>query len=176
MEYPLTQKSPSSSDTGSEGEDVADTSNNKRKVTNDVKEADKKETTQQEDANKKMKMKEFFRRACTINFSKKCPHCGEVICDSTTMLTFIQERINFTSICKKTDAHKLLLDTYLLLKDFEKFQQTRYTDPETVSKHSKLPQCVLKTFKQYMIEETPYGSTFNQCRRRLMEIDEEDED
>ena len=132
MEYPLTQKSPSSSDTGSEGEDVADTSNNKRKVTNDVKEADKKETTQQEDANKKMKMKEFFRRACTINFSKRCPHCGEVICDSTTMLTFIQERINFTSICKKKHTPRSYFSTLTsfrkILRSFSK-QDTQTQKP-----------------------------------------------
>ena len=187
VEYPLTQHTPTSSASEAETTIQADNTSKKRKgvsssnsesssdssvfsssVFNDYK------TPKDTETRKVQKM--FFTRACSINFSRVCPHCKQTICDGTTLTTFIYNRSGVTEETKYMDAKGMFLKTYLLVKDFELFQQTRYSDPDKEYKDEMLPILPLCVRKAFNNSFDSGESTFNQCRRRLKEMSSEEEE
>ena len=95
-----------------------------------------------------------------IDFSRPCPYCKQIICDGTTISTFCYSRIAVKDD-DRIDAEIRFKKLYLFLKEYEKFQSTRYTNPDVEHGDSMIPQCVMNTFKEYI--ETG-KSTFNEQR------------
>ena len=105
-----------------------------------------------------------------INFGKTCPYCKQVVCNGTTLATFCCERIDFGEEDEdEDDAEEAFVNAYIFVKDFEKFQNTRYTNPDVQYKWSTLPQCVLDTFREHFREGQ---SKFNMSRLAMKTNDQ----
>ena len=105
LEYPMTQYTPpSSSDNENDGsETTVKTENIKRvKTEHNIKQEedsdDESGFSESESVveNRRAEMRSFFNKACAVNFAKTCDKCGQVICDGTTLTSFIYERIETT--------------------------------------------------------------------------------
>ena len=169
-EYPLTQYTPSDSNDEKEG------SNKKQKTTETTIKKDEEDTetdsTTEKESERNAKIKRFLSKACSINFAMVCPHCDNTICDGTTLTSFIYERLDINEISDYDEALDTFQETYLILKDYELFQNSRYANPDIISPFVKLPKCVVKTFDQYYIDRMDHGSAFNQSRRKLKIMNE----
>ena len=180
IEYPLTQNTPTSSISEADKTILTKNDCKKRKETSSNDSSTSSlfgssvfsDENKNENMNEKKKLqKMFFGRSCSINFSHTCPHCNQTICDGTTLTTFIYDRTDINKRTKYKEAKEMFLKTYLLIKDFELFQQTRYSDPDGEYMDANLPMCVRKAFNNYFDSGE---SSFNQCRRRLKEMSSDD--
>ena len=89
-----------------------------------------------------------------------------MVCDGTTLSTFIHDRIDF-SLEDYFEAKGAFLDCYHLLKDFECFQHTRFTNPDVMYKErDNIPLCVEDAFNQYYNKGF---TTFNKNRLKQIE-------
>ena len=87
-----------------------------------------------------------------------------MVCDGTTLSTFIHDRIDF-SVEKYIETKGAFLDCYQLLKDFECFQHTRFTNPDVIHDGLVAPACVEDAFEQYYQNG---NTSFN--KSRLLQI------
>ena len=98
---------------------------------------------------------------CNMNFTKICPHCNLMVCDGTTFSAFIHKWIDIEAD-NYFDARCSFMDHYIMLKEFELFQRTRYTNPDVeFARSGDVPKCVYAAFEEFF--ET--GDTkFNKSR------------
>ena len=84
-----------------------------------------------------------------VNFASKYEYCKQVLCEGTTYATFCYERISMDDDDEEYEAEDAFINVYLLLKDFERFVHSRFTNPDAYYKSRVVPQCVLDTFKEH---------------------------
>ena len=135
----------------------------------------KREEDLSDEENKKICVPSTYYAKCTnanINFSLRCKHCRQVICDGTTLSQFINSRIDYKGF-NEYDASRSFINVYLLLKDYELFQASRFTDPDVEHDVVKLPKCIKDGFTEYYMDG---NITFNQLRiakkGKFMELEE----
>ena len=103
--------------------------------------------------------KKTFDRA-NIDFSQKCCYCKQVLCEGTTYATFCYDRLVVTEEDEEYDVEESFSNVYMLLKEYERFQRSRYTNPD-VFFSGVVPQCVFDTFREHFCKGK---SKFNEYR------------
>lgn len=88
-----------------------------------------------------------------------CPFCKQVICEGTTLSTFINKRIDYRGE-SLFDAEQSFVNAYLFVKDYDEFQASRFTNPEAEIDSAKVPKCVMDAFEEYI---STRDTTFNKC-------------
>ena len=99
-----------------------------------------------------------------VDFSKKCMYCKQILCDGLTLTSFINSRINYEGADEAEAAHSFM-NAYLLLKYYELFQGTRFTDPEVVYKFKSLPMCIKDAFQENYLTGTPCFDQYRKGKR-----------
>ena len=107
----------------------------------------------------------------TIDFSKKCQYCKQILCEGTTYATFCYERLDVRDEDEEYDVEERFVTVYLLLKDFERFQSTRYTNPDANYRSGLVPQCVLDTFREHFRKGKSKFNEYRVGNRKLKEIE-----
>ena len=105
-------------------------------------------------------------KEASIDFTAICPHCKHMVCDGTTLSTFIGDHLDF-SLDDYFDAKESFVNCYFLLKDYECFQSTRFTNPDITYQKENIPACVENAFDEYYEKGS---TTFN--KNRLKQIKE----
>ena len=72
-----------------------------------------------------------------------------MVCDGTTLSSFIHKWLDI-DLANYYEAKSNFIHTYLMLKEFELFQRTRYTNPDIeFGRAGDAPKCVYVAFEEY---------------------------
>ena len=82
-----------------------------------------------------------------------------MICDGTTLSTFINNRIDYRGE-SAFKAEQSFVNAYLFLKDYDMFRGTQYTNPKAEIKCYKVPKCAKDALNEFLL---PGNTSFNKC-------------